>query len=127
MSQTQNKKPVINLDYQASKPVDERVVKRMLPFFDQLYGNPSSLHTIGDVAEDALTKAREQIASFLKNAGIKPASIFHSGKERARETAEIIGNAIGIDPVQKDSLSPLDDPKVWAERIKNIKAVKRER
>ncbi|MHA1775411.1 MAG: cysteine desulfurase family protein [Promethearchaeota archaeon] len=91
MSQTQNKKPVINLDYQASKPVDERVVKRMLPFFDQLYGNPSSLHTIGDVAEDALTKAREQIASFLK---ILPEEIIFTSGATESVNLALLGYAI---------------------------------
>ena len=56
---------VINLDYQSSKPVDPRVIKEMLPYFDSIYGNPSSLHTIGDEAENAIENSRKQIADLI--------------------------------------------------------------
>ena len=38
----------VYLDYQSSKPVDPRVVEVMLPYFHERYGNPSSLHLVGD-------------------------------------------------------------------------------
>ncbi len=43
--------------------------------------------------------------------------IFHSGKLRARETAEIIGRMIGVEPGEGESLSPLDDPGIWLEKL----------
>lgn len=56
----------VYLDYQSSKPVDPRVVKAMNPYFHEIYGNPSSLHTIGDKATDALEKSRSKIADFIQ-------------------------------------------------------------
>lgn len=55
----------IYLDYQTAKPVDPRVVEEMLPWFTEKFGNPSSLHHVGDVATDALEASRERIAHFI--------------------------------------------------------------
>jgi len=56
----------VYLDYQSSKPVDQRVVDVMLPYFNKQFGNPSSLHSIGDEATEALEKSRQKIAAFIK-------------------------------------------------------------
>lgn len=53
------------LDYAATTPVDPRVIDAMLPYFDQVYGNPSSVHTYGQKAEAALEMARETVAGIL--------------------------------------------------------------
>ncbi len=53
------------LDYQSAKPVDERVVNEMLPYFSERYGNPSSLHSTGDLATKVLEQSREKIAEFI--------------------------------------------------------------
>lgn len=53
------------LDYAATTPVDTRVLDAMLPFFQQTFGNPSSVHTFGQQAEAALEQARETVASIL--------------------------------------------------------------
>lgn len=55
----------IYLDYQSSKPVDPRVVEAMLPYFHDKFGNPSSLHAIGDVATKTLEESRAAIAGFI--------------------------------------------------------------
>lgn len=49
----------IYLDYAATTPVDHRVLDVMLPYFNQHYGNTSSIHTIGQQAEAALEASRE--------------------------------------------------------------------
>jgi len=56
----------IYLDYAATTPTDKEVIKEMLPFFREKYGNPSSLHSFGQEAERALEDSRNSIASFLK-------------------------------------------------------------
>jgi cysteine desulfurase len=56
---------LIYLDHAATTPVDERVVQAMLPFFTQLYGNPSSIHRAGRAALEALDDARETLAAVL--------------------------------------------------------------
>ena len=55
----------IYLDYAATTPVDPRVVEAMLPYFNQSFGNPSSVHAYGQKAEDARDTARETTARYL--------------------------------------------------------------
>jgi cysteine desulfurase len=55
----------IYLDYAASTPLDERVLKVMLPYFTEEYGNPSSLHSFGQQAEAALEQARKTVSKVL--------------------------------------------------------------
>jgi phosphohistidine phosphatase len=62
----------------------------------------------------------EKTGRFLKIVGIKVSSIIHSGKLRAMQTAEIIGNHLGIKPIQKDGLLPKDDPYPWVNRVKDM-------
>ncbi len=58
-------KKLIYLDYQATTPVDTRVIRRMEPFFQTDYGNPSSTHLMGLRAKEAVELARNDIASSL--------------------------------------------------------------
>ena len=53
------------LDYAASTPVDQRVLEAMLPYFTQIYGNPSSIHYYGQQAENALENARDMVAGLI--------------------------------------------------------------
>ncbi len=55
----------IYLDYAATTPVDDRVVQAILPYFGQIFGNPSSIHAYGQQAEAALEDARQAVAACL--------------------------------------------------------------
>lgn len=55
----------VYLDNNATTKVDERVVEKMLPFFHQEYGNPSSIYELGGVAQKAMKEAREKIKNFI--------------------------------------------------------------
>lgn len=56
----------IYLDYNATTPCDQQVVDAMLPYFSQHFGNASSKgHAHGWHAEDAVSQAREQVASLI--------------------------------------------------------------
>ena len=56
----------VYLDYQATTPLDPRVVEAMAPFFNEKFGNPHSRnHFYGWEAEEAVEKAREQIAALI--------------------------------------------------------------
>lgn len=56
---------MIYLDYAATTPLDKRVFDVMMPYFSELFGNPSSIHRLGQKAESAVDEAREKIAKAL--------------------------------------------------------------
>ena len=56
---------MIYFDYAATTPVDPRVLDAMLPYFSEMFGNPSSVHRYGQRAEAAVDSARETVASVL--------------------------------------------------------------
>lgn len=56
---------MIYLDYSATTPVDSRVVEAMSPFFTDSFGNPSSVHRFGQIAEAAVDSSRESVARVL--------------------------------------------------------------
>ena len=59
-------KSPIYLDYNATTPVDKRVLDKMLPYFSTTFGNASSrTHAFGWIAEDAVKVAREQTAKLI--------------------------------------------------------------
>ena len=55
----------IYLDYNATTPLDPAVVEAMLPYLREHYGNPSSGHSLGKTAHEAIELARRQIADLL--------------------------------------------------------------
>ncbi len=56
---------MIYLDYSATTPVDSRVLEAMTPYFSAFFGNPSSVHRYGQLAEAAIDSARETVARVL--------------------------------------------------------------
>ena len=56
---------MIYLDNAATTRMTQTAIQAMLPYFDQQYGNPSSLYAFGQQANEALTDARERIARHL--------------------------------------------------------------
>jgi cysteine desulfurase len=76
----------IYMDYAATCPVDERVVSAMLPYFTTHFGNAASrTHAFGWAAEEAVEKARKQIAAVI-NASAKEIT-FTSGATEANNLA----------------------------------------
>lgn len=55
----------IYLDYNATTPLAPEVAASMLPYLEDAYGNPSSLHWAGLPARDAIERARSQVAALL--------------------------------------------------------------
>ena len=55
----------IYFDHAGTTAMDQRVLEAMLPYFTQLYGNASSVHTVGQEARYALDGARERVARVL--------------------------------------------------------------
>lgn len=55
----------VYLDYSATTPVKEEVVKEMIPYYTEVYGNPSSLYGAGLQAKEGLELARERVAKLI--------------------------------------------------------------
>jgi phosphohistidine phosphatase len=64
----------------------------------------------------------KKVASYLARLNIKVDEIFHSGKKRALQTAEVLAKNLkpkkGVST--KDGLAPLDDPQIWLERLSEL-------
>lgn len=80
-------------DNAATTKVSRSVINAMLPYFDGCYANPSSLHSAGQRAAEALLAAREKVARCL---GCLPAEIiFTSGGSEADNQAILSAAAMG--------------------------------
>lgn len=85
----------IYFDYNATTPLDSQVRAAMLPFLDQVWGNPSSIHHIGVHARSLLDDFRDRAARLL---GAKPSEIiFTSGGTESNNLA-IFGAARLLKP-----------------------------
>ena len=58
-------KKVIYVDNAATTAMSQTAINAMLPYLSGVYGNPSSLHTVGQIAKEALEGARERVAKCL--------------------------------------------------------------
>jgi cysteine desulfurase len=75
----------IYFDYNATTPLDPKVREAMLPFLGEVWGNPSSVHHIGQRARAALDDARDRTSRVLKS---KPSEvIFTSGGTESNNLA----------------------------------------
>ena len=84
---------VIYFDHAGTTPTDPRVLEAMLPYFTQLYGNPSSVHTVGQEARHALDLARERVAHVLHCRTNEV--VFTSGGTES-DNAAIHGSAVAL-------------------------------
>lgn len=66
----------VYLDYASTTPTDPRVVSAMEPYWNENYGNPSSLYKIGLKSKNALISARQTVAEFLN---CQPDEIYFTG------------------------------------------------
>lgn len=75
----------IYFDNAATTAMSDAAIEAMTPYLKEVYGNPSSLHTVGQVAKEAIEGARAQIAALI---GAKPNEIyFTSGGSEADNQA----------------------------------------
>ena len=80
----------IYLDYSANTPVKEEVVKEMIPYFTEKFGNPSSLYDKGLESKEAIIKAREQVAELIN---AKPTEIFFTAGGTESDNWVVFGAA----------------------------------
>lgn len=93
----------IYADNAATTRISQTALRAMLPYFDCFYGNPSSLHSVGQKAAEALYDARIRIASCL---GCQPKEIiFTSGGSEADNQALLSAARIGLRKNKKHIIS----------------------
>ncbi|MBP6582010.1 MAG: cysteine desulfurase [Chromatiaceae bacterium] len=80
----------IYLDYNATTPVAPEVAEAMLPFLQERFGNPSSIHPYGRQAQEAVALAREQVATLI---GARPGEIVFTGSATEANNLGILGVA----------------------------------
>ena len=90
-------------DNAATTKISDVALKAMMPCFETLYGNPSSLHSVGQEAKEALEDARERVAKCL---GCEPREIyFTSGGSEADNQAIISAARLGARKNKKHIIS----------------------
>ncbi|MDP1852862.1 MAG: cysteine desulfurase NifS [Candidatus Omnitrophota bacterium] len=80
----------IYLDYAATTPVDPEVLRAMQPYFTDIFGNASSIHSFGQEARKGMEAARETLASFL---GAKAEEVVFTSGGTESNNAVIFGVA----------------------------------
>ncbi len=89
----------VYFDNSATTRMAPEVLESMMPFLTDEYGNPSSIHFLGDAASAALRKARKQVADSL---GSLPSEITFTSGGTESDNLAIIGSAIACkDPSRK--------------------------
>ena len=82
--------PIVYLDHNATTPLDPRVLDAMLPWLGERFGNPSSIHRIGQAARNAVEEAREHVAALI--GGRPPEVVFLASGTEANNT--VIGSVV---------------------------------
>jgi cysteine desulfurase len=80
----------IYLDYNATTPVAKEVVDAMQPYWNEMYGNPSSSHRQGRLAREAVERARQQVADLL---GVSPSWVIFTGCATEANNLALLGTA----------------------------------
>ena len=90
-------------DNAATTAMSQTAINAMLPYFDKVYGNPSSLHSAGQEAKEALENARRTVANCL---GCEPREIiFTSGGSEADNQAIVSAARFGARKNKKHIIS----------------------
>src|SRR5206468_910168 len=103
----------VYLDHNASTPVHPDVVAEMMPYFHDVFGNPSSIHGFGRAARDAVDVARERVGRFL---AVAPEEIVFTSGGTESDNFGVKGLALArergvpfhVDAVQTFGKVPID-------------------
>ena len=100
----------IYFDNSATTPVDPRVVEAMAPWHTQAFGNPSSLHSLGRQARDAVETARAQVAALI---GALPKEIVFTASGTEANNLALVGAIATAAPGQRGLIvSAIEHPAV---------------
>jgi len=81
----------VYMDYAATTPVMPEVIEAMAPYFHDKFGNPSSIHSMGQEGRDAVEKARGQVASIIR---CEPEAVVFTGCGTEADNQAIKGVAL---------------------------------
>ena len=84
---------IVYLDHAGTTPMDPRVLEAMMPYFNRMYGNPSSLHSVGQEARYALDEARERVARVLQ---CRAREVVFTGSGTESDNAAVYGVATAL-------------------------------
>jgi len=84
---------MIYLDHAATTPVHPKVLEAMLPYFTQVYGNPSSIYALGQDSRKALDEARESVAQVLH---CRPNEVIFTSGGSESDNAALKGAAFAL-------------------------------
>ena len=101
----------IYFDNNATTKVAEEVAEEIRPYFCQLYGNPSSMHTFGGQIAAKIRKAREQVAGLL---GCDPTEIIFTSGGTESDSAAIKGTLPVVPNRRKIITTRVEHPAVLA-------------
>ncbi len=87
----------IYLDHNATTPINPEVLKNMLPYLEEHYGNPSSSHSWGRKAKFAIEQAREKVANLI---GATSEEIYFTSGGTESNTLAIFGTLNIPEPTQ---------------------------
>lgn len=80
--------PKVYLDYAATTPLDQKVLKAMMPYLKKEFGNASSIHNFGQKALSAIEDARNIIAGFLH---CEPSEVYFTGSATEADNLAVQG------------------------------------
>lgn len=107
-------------DNAATTRMSRRAIDAMLPYLDTVYGNPSSLHTVGQRAAEALQASRERIAALL---GCSAREIyFTSGGSEADNQALLSAATLGARKGKKHIISTAFEHHAVLHSLKRLRA-----
>ena len=107
-------------DNAATTKMSEKAVSAMLPYMSGIYGNPSSLHSAGQKAAEALCSARERMAALL---GCEPGEItFTSGGSEADNQAILTAAKLGAARNRKHIISTRFEHHAVLHTLKKLEA-----
>ena len=93
MAQNQAPHGIVYMDHAGTTPLAPDVLRAMTPYFTELFGNPSSIHTVGQEARYALDEARERVARVLN---CRPREVVFTGGGTESDNAAIVGVATAL-------------------------------
>ena len=84
---------IVYMDHAGTTPLAPEVLGAMTPYFTQLFGNPSSIHTVGQEARYALDEARERVSRVLN---CRPREVVFTSGGTESDNAAIVGVATAL-------------------------------